>query len=47
MPYRKADQAENEKLTADFENACAVEAYDFDPIATGLLKEAKAKKAGK
>lgn len=32
---------------APFENACGTERYDFDPIATGLLKEARAKAEGK
>ena len=35
------------RQAADFESACAVEQYNFDPVATELLKEAKAKAAGR
>lgn len=47
MPVRyHYNKDEYPKLLAAFESMCGLEAYQFDPIATELLKESKAKAAG-
>lgn len=47
IPGSTGSAEEMLREAADFEGACAAEQYNFDPVATELLKEAKAKAAGR